>query len=89
MEIAFGIISAIALVVCIVIIVDKAIFKRKVRLIEIGNTGAEIKENTKLRFIIKKVIANGSYEAEVYSKLTIFKMRLIFSNGHLISKIGN
>lgn len=86
MEIVFGIISVLALVFCIIIVLDRALFMYKIKKIKNGMTGRQIENETNLRLRIFKIEGN-SYNAQVISMLTIFKYRLTFFEGKLISKV--
>lgn len=84
-NIVYGVILVISCVFCALIVIDRALFSQKLRQIESGMTGKEIQDQTGLMIKILK-IEGSAYYAMVSSKLTIFKMRLVFINGRLISK---
>lgn len=84
-EIFFAVVSVLSLVFCTAVIIDKAIFTQKVRDIMTGMTGRQIQELTGLKLQITKVSGNVFY-ARVSSGLSVFKYRLAFCNGKLISK---
>lgn len=85
MEIFFSIAAVASLVFCSVMIVDRTIFKKRLADTPLGLTGKEIQERTGFQFEILSVNGN-SYAVRVKSKLTIFKCKLVFVNGKLISK---
>ena len=85
MEILFSILAVGALIFCVVMIVDKTVFDKKIKEIGLGLTGKEIQDMTGKKLKIVKVEGN-SYQAIVMSTLTIFKYRLVFFEGKLISK---
>lgn len=85
MEVIFSIIAVLSLVFCVVIIVDRTIFTRKIKEIEVGMTGKEVEEAAGYPLQIVS-IEGTSYQAVVRSFLTIFKYRLIFYNGKLVTK---
>lgn len=91
MEIFFGVLSLLALVFCILIIVDRTLFIKKVKSIRTGWTGQDIQNETGLKLKITNIVNKGtaSYEAKVFSLLTLFSYTLIFNNGRLIGKIRN
>lgn len=84
-EIIFAIISVLSLLFCAAVIIDRAIFSQKVADIMTGMTGREIQDATKLKVEITEVKGNVFY-ARVRSTLSIFRYRLAFCNGRLISK---
>lgn len=86
MEIFFSIITVLSLVFCIGIIIDKTIFDMQTRNIETGMTGKEIEAVSKCKVYVISIKNNNTYYARIQSKLTIFKYRLVFFNGRLISK---
>ena len=85
MEIFFSIVAVLSLVFCSVIIIDKTIFDKRIRDIENGMTGKEVEKVTGRKLQIIK-IEKDTYYARLTSILTIFKYRLVFFNGRLISK---
>lgn len=86
-EIIFSIISILSLIFCTVIIIDRTIFTQKMHSIETGMTGKEIQEATGLKIRVTKIENRGTiYYAKVHSFLTLFKYRLAFCNGKLVSK---
>ena len=86
MEIFFSIVSLASLVFCTGIITDRVIFMNSMKMISVGMTGQEIQEISGLKITIIK-ISGKTYYGQVQSKLSIFKYRLVFLNGKLISKI--
>ena len=85
MEIFFSIVAVLSLIFCSVIIIDKTIFDKRIRDIENGMTGKEVEKVTGRKLQIIK-IEKDTYYARLTSILTIFKYRLVFFNGRLISK---
>lgn len=85
MEIFFSIVAVLSLIFCSVIIIDKTIFDKRIRDIENGMTGKEVEKVTGRKLQIIK-IERDTYYARLTSILTIFKYRLVFFNGRLISK---
>lgn len=85
MEIFFGILAMLSIIICTLIIVDKTLFEKKINSIDVGMTGREIQENTGLRLRIIKVDGN-TYYARVISVSTIFKYRFAFYDGKLVNK---
>lgn len=90
MEIFFAIIAMLALGFCIIVIIDRAIFNYKVNTIITGMTGRQIENLTGLKVYILDVSDGGkTYYATIRSKLTIFRYRLVFFEGKLLSKIAD
>lgn len=85
MEIFFSILAVLSLIFCSVIIIDRTIFDKRIRDIENGMTGKEVEKVTGRKLQIIK-IEKDTYYARLTSILTIFKYRLVFFNGRLISK---
>lgn len=85
MEIIFSIIAVLSLIFCVVIIVDRTIFLRKLKEVEVGMTGKQVEEAAGYPLQIVS-IEGTSYQAVVKSFLTIFKYRLVFYNGRLVTK---
>lgn len=85
MEIFFTIIAIASLVFCVFVVVDKVIFDRVIKDIPTGSTGKDIQARTNHKLRIVK-IEKESYQAIITSRLTLFKYRLIFFKGKLISK---
>lgn len=85
MEIFFSIIAVLSLIFCIGIIIDRTIFDRKMRNIQVGMTGKEIEAASGYKLLVLKVDKN-TYYARIQSTFTVFKYRLVFFNGKLISK---
>lgn len=85
MEIFFSIVAVLSLIFCSVIIIDRTIFDKRIRDIENGMTGKEVEKVTGRKLQIIK-IEKDTYYARLTSILTIFKYRLVFFNGRLISK---
>lgn len=86
-EITLTVILIISCGFCALVIVDRALFSQKIKQIETGMTGKQIQD--KLGFEIHFLEINGTnYTAIIQSKLTIFKMKLVFVNGKLVSKQG-
>ena len=86
MDIVFTIFFIIALIACVIIIVDYMIFRQKITLLREGMTGIQIQNITGKKLIIFSVENNGTvYRARISSMLTIFSYRLTFVDGKLIS----
>ena len=85
MEIFFSILAVLSLTFCTFIVVDKTVFDRKLKRLKIGMTGKEIEEQENFRIQILDV-KGSTYTARVFSKLTIFKCKLFFQDGKLMSK---
>ena len=85
MEIFFSIVAVLSLIFCSVIIIDRTIFDKRIRDIENGMTGKEVEKVTGRKLQIIK-LEKDTYYARLTSILTIFKYRLVFFNGRLISK---
>lgn len=86
MEIFFSIVSLASLVFCTLIIVDRVVFMQALKMVSVGMTGQEIQEISGLKVMILRVSGN-TYYGRVQSKLSIFKYRLVFLNGKLVSKV--
>lgn len=86
-EIFLSIVLAISCIFSTLIVIDKAIFVQKTKNIRIGMTGKEVQDETGLKIRFLKIEGN-SYYALVQSKLTVFKLRLVFVDGQLLSKQG-
>ena len=84
-ELVFSIISILSLVFCILVMTDMIIFLQKVKEIKTGMTGKEIQRITGLKLKIIRIESNVYY-AQIISHFTMFKYRLVFCNGKLISK---
>ena len=85
MEIFFSIVLIVSCVFCILVVMDRAIFAQRTKTVEIGMTGKEVQQNTGLKLKIINVEGNN-YTAILFSTSTFFKLRLVFTNGRLISK---
>ena len=85
MEIFFSIVAVLSLLFCSVVIIDRTIFEKKIKDIQTGMTGKEVEEVTGRKLQILKV-ERTTYYARLTSALTIFRYRLVFFNGRLISK---
>lgn len=85
LEIIFAILSVLSLVFCVAVMIDMTIFNSKIRDVKSGMTGKEIQRITNLKLKILKIDGNVYY-AQIISTLTMFKYRLVFCNGKLISK---
>lgn len=85
MEIFFSIVAILSLLFCSVVIIDRTIFDKKIREIETGMTGKDVERVTGRKLQIIKIEKNAYY-ARLTSTLTIFKYRLVFYNGTLVSK---
>lgn len=85
LEIVFSIISILSLIFCTAVMIDMTLFNSKIRDVRTGMTGKEIQRQTNLKLKILKVDGNVYY-AQIISTLTMFKYRLVFCNGRLISK---
>lgn len=85
MEIFFSILAVLSLIFCAFIVIDKTVFDRKLKRLKIGMTGKEIEEQENFRIQILDV-KGLTYTARVFSKLTIFKCKLFFQDGKLMSK---
>ena len=84
-EIVLLIILILSCIFCMLIVIDKALFVQKTRNILMGMTGKEIQDNFNLKIYFLS-IEGDTYYALIRSKLTIFKMRLVFVNGKLLAK---
>ena len=84
-EIIFSIISILSLIFCILVIVDSTIFSQKIKEVRTGMTGKQVQEATNMKIRILKVEGNVYY-ARLSSYLTMFRYRLVFCNGRLLSK---
>ena len=84
-EIIFSIFSIASLLFFTLVVIDRVIFENKLKTVAEGMTGAQIQESSGLKLEILKVSGN-TYYARIQSRLTIFKCRLIFLNGKLVSK---
>ena len=84
-EIIFSIISVLSLIFCILVIVDSTIFSQKIKEVRTGMTGKEVQDITNMKLKILKIEGNVYY-ARISSYLTMFRYRLVFCNGKLISK---
>lgn len=85
MELFFGIVSILSMLFAAVVLVDKTIFTYHIRQATRGMTGKQIQEITGLKLKIYKVDGK-TYYALVHSTLTMFKYRLVFYEGKLLSK---
>lgn len=85
MEIFFSILTVLALIFCVCIIIDRTIFDRRIKSIKTGMTGKEVEKASGYKIQVLSIDKN-TYYARVQSTLTIFKYRLVFFNGKLISK---
>lgn len=85
MEIFFSIIAVLSLIFCSVVVIDKTIFDKRIKDIETGMTGKEVEKVTGRKLEILK-LEKDTYYARLTSILTIFRYRLVFFNGRLISK---
>lgn len=84
-EVFFAIVSILSLLFCSAVIIDKTVFTQKVREISAGMTGREIQNITGLKVKITEVKGNVFY-ARINSTLSLFRYRLAFCNGKLVSK---
>lgn len=85
MEIFFCILAVLSLIFCSVVVVDKTIFDLNMRKIDPGMTGKEIERETGRKVTIVSIEKDRFY-ARIVSPLTLFRYRLIFINGKLVSK---
>ena len=86
MEIFFGVLTAVSLLVCIVLVIDATIFRYTTKEIHIGMTGEEVQETLGRKIRVVKVSGKNSYIAIATSRTTLFKCRLIFVDGKLMNK---
>lgn len=86
MEIFFSIVSILSLAFCTLVIIDRIVFMQSMKAIDRGMTGKEIQEMSGLKIEIVKVSGN-TYYGIVKSKMTIFKYKLMFLDGKLVSKV--
>lgn len=85
LEVIFTILAVLSMLFFIMIVVDKTIFDRRLKDAKKGMTGKEIQNKT--GFTMRVIQAEGNqYTAEVRSFITLFKCKLIFVDGRLLTK---
>jgi len=86
MEIFFGVLTVLSLIICIVLVIDLTVFRYSLKEITTGMTGEEIQNIIKRKLRIIQVRGGNSYIAIATSRTTVFKCRFIFVNGKLMNK---